>query len=95
MKQQSHQSGLYVVATPIGCLADWSYRAIEVLKLELIPFSQKIHGTLELLLDHYHIDTPLKSFHCFNERHKSSQYVEQLLAGQSLALIEYRDPISE
>ncbi len=86
MKQQSIQSCLYVVATPIGCLADWSYRAIEVLKqVNLVLAEDTRHS--RILLDHYHIDCPLKSLHRFNEQNQAGYYIDQLLAGDSLALI--------
>ena len=77
---------LYVVATPIGNLADFSFRAVEVLKqVDLIAAEDTRH--VKMLLQHYGIHKPLSSLHQHNEDQASSGLVEKMLAGQSIALV--------
>ena len=77
---------LYVVATPIGNLADFSFRAIEVLKqVDLIAAEDTRHA--RLLLQHYGINKPLISLHQHNEDKASQGLVERMLAGESIALV--------
>jgi 16S rRNA (cytidine1402-2'-O)-methyltransferase len=77
---------LYVVATPIGNLADFSFRAIEVLKqVELIAAEDTRHA--RLLLQHYGINKPLISLHQHNEDKASQGLVDRMLAGESIALV--------
>ncbi|MCK5189590.1 MAG: 16S rRNA (cytidine(1402)-2'-O)-methyltransferase, partial [Methylococcales bacterium] len=57
---------LYVVATPIGNLADFSYRAVEILKkVDLIAAEDTRH--VKMLLQHYAINNKLVSLHQHNE----------------------------
>jgi 16S rRNA (cytidine1402-2'-O)-methyltransferase len=77
---------LYVVATPIGNLADFSFRAIEVLKqVDLIAAEDTRH--VIMLLQHYGINKPLISLHQHNEEHASHGLVERIQQGQSIALV--------
>ena len=77
---------LYVVATPIGNLADISQRALDVLKqVDLIAAEDTRHSAR--LMDTYAIKTPLKAYHDHNEEYQSGVLVEQLLAGKDIALI--------
>ena len=77
---------LYVVATPIGNLADISQRALDVLKqVDLIAAEDTRHSAR--LMDTYAIKTPLKAYHDHNEEYQSGVLVEQLLAGKNIALI--------
>ena len=77
---------LYVVATPIGNLADFSFRAIEVLKqVDLIAAEDTRHA--RLLLQHYGINKPLISLHQHNEDKASQGLVDRMLAGESIALV--------
>ena len=77
---------LYVVATPIGNLADISYRAVEVLKqVDLIAAEDTRH--VKMLLQHYGITNKLVSLHQHNEDKASSVLLEKLRAGQSIALV--------
>ncbi|NIW97463.1 MAG: 16S rRNA (cytidine(1402)-2'-O)-methyltransferase, partial [Phycisphaerae bacterium] len=58
---------LYVVATPIGNLADISQRALHILHgVSYIAAEDTRHS--RSLLVHYGIDTPLVSLHEHNER---------------------------
>lgn len=77
---------LYVVATPIGNLADFSFRAIEVLKqVDLIAAEDTRH--VKMLLQHYGINKPLISLHQHNEDKASQGLVDKIKAGQSIALV--------
>jgi len=77
---------LYVVATPIGNLADITYRAVDILKqCDYILCEDTRYS--QLLLKHYDIHKPLKSFHKFSERAKQAEILEDLAKGISIALI--------
>lgn len=77
---------LYVVATPIGNLADISFRAVEVLKqVDLIAAEDTRH--VKMLLQHYGITNKLVSLHQHNEDKASSVLLEKLREGQSIALV--------
>lgn len=77
---------LYVVATPIGNLADFSYRAIEVLRqVDLIAAEDTRH--VKMLLQHYGIVNKLISLHQHNEEKAAPELVEKLKQGLSIALV--------
>lgn len=83
----SDQPGvLYVVATPIGNLEDISRRALRILaEADLIAAEDTRHS--RRLLQHYGIDTPLQSYHDFNEEKTAERLLENLRAGRNVALI--------
>lgn len=83
----SSQCGkLYVVATPIGNLADMSFRAVETLKqVDLIAAEDTRH--VKMLLQHYGIVNKLVSLHQHNEDKASSVMLEKLQSGLSIALV--------
>jgi len=77
---------LYLVATPIGNLADFSMRAIETLKkCDLIACEDTRHS--KVLLTHYGIDRPLVSYFDFSEKQKTPYLIEKLKSGANVALI--------
>lgn len=77
---------LFVVATPIGNLADIGQRAVEVLRsVDAILAEDTRHS--RPLLQHIGVERPLVSLHQFNERGMTGRLVQRLLAGESLALI--------
>lgn len=77
---------LYIVATPIGNLADITQRAIETLKsVDLIAAEDTRHS--RKLLASLGINAKLVALHDHNERTKSQGLVEQMQQGQSIALI--------
>ncbi len=77
---------LYVVATPIGNLADWSPRAREVLtSADLIAAEDTRHT--RRLLNHFNITTAQQSLHEHNEQQLVPQLLAKLQAGQSIALV--------
>ena len=77
---------LIVVPTPIGNLEDMTYRAVKVLKDAELILAEDTR-TSRKLLDHYGIETSLKSHHQHNEHHQIEALVDRLLSGARLALI--------
>ena len=77
---------LYLVATPIGNLGDISLRALEVLRSVDLIASEDTRKTT-ILLHHYDIHKPQKSYHAFNEKKAVPQLIEQLLDGKSIAVV--------
>jgi 16S rRNA (cytidine1402-2'-O)-methyltransferase len=77
---------LYLVATPIGNLGDISLRALEVLRSVDLIASEDTRKT-SILLGHYDIHKPQKSYHAFNEKKVVPKLVELLLEGQSIAVV--------
>lgn len=79
-------STLFLVATPIGNLDDFSPRAVEVLK-DVACIACEDTRTSGLLLSRYQIDTPTFSFHQHNEHRKVEHLLNLLDANQEVALI--------
>ncbi|MDR8390357.1 16S rRNA (cytidine(1402)-2'-O)-methyltransferase [Aliifodinibius sp. S!AR15-10] len=77
---------LYIVATPIGNLDDFSPRAVEVLKSVSYIACEDTRSS-GILLKEYGIDTPTFSFHQHNEHQKVDYLVQLLDANQPVALI--------
>lgn len=77
---------LYLIATPIGNLSDITFRAIETLKAcDYILCEDTRHSLI--LLNHYEIRKPLKSYHKFSESSQAQEIIEDLLNGKNIALI--------
>lgn len=77
---------LYVVATPMGNLKDFTFRAVEVLQqVDKIAAEDTRHSAP--LLKHFGINKPVLSMHEFNERERLSIVIDYLEAGESVALI--------
>jgi 16S rRNA (cytidine1402-2'-O)-methyltransferase len=76
---------LYVVATPIGNLADVTLRALEILKKVDAVAAEDTRVT-QRLLAHHGIRKRLIAVHEHNERRAAGQVLSLLGAGQSLAL---------
>ena len=77
---------LFVVATPIGNLSDITHRAVEVLRMvDLIAAEDTRHSGM--LLATLGISRRMIALHQHNEQSASSVVIEQLLAGQQVALI--------
>ena len=80
------ENALYLVATPIGNLADFTYRAVHILSsVDLIAAEDT--RTSSVLLRHYSINTPIKSYHSHNIPSETPRLVEKLKKGKSIALI--------
>ncbi|MEB6243928.1 16S rRNA (cytidine(1402)-2'-O)-methyltransferase [Staphylococcus gallinarum] len=77
---------LYLVGTPIGNLADITYRAVDTLKnVDLIACEDT--RVTKKLCAHYDIQTPLKSYHDHNKEQQTAYLIEQLQQGLSIALV--------
>lgn len=77
---------LYMVATPIGNLADMTFRAVETLKaVDLIVCEDTRHS--RRLLDHYGISKPLRSGHGHNEAQSALAIVQALEEGKEVAYV--------
>lgn len=78
---------LYIVPTPVGNLADMTYRAVEVLRSVDLILAEDTR-TSSILLQHYGIEGRVLSHHKFNEHQTSAQIKKQILEdGLSVALI--------
>jgi len=77
---------LYLVATPIGNLADLSERALKVLAEVDFVAAEDTRNT-GLLLSRFGISKPLVSYFEHNKRERGSVIAERLLGGESCALV--------
>jgi len=77
---------LFVVATPIGNLGDITLRAIEVLKSADVVAAEDTRRS-GMLLKHLGIKKPFISYHEHNEAARTTELVERLTRGESIALI--------
>lgn len=68
---------LVVVPTPIGNLEDMTFRAIKALKQADLILAEDTRTT-KFLLNHFEIDTPLRSYHMHNEHKIVNNMVEQI-----------------
>lgn len=84
-------STLYVVATPIGNLADASFRCIDTLKAVHIVYAEDTRRS-RVFLDHYGIQKPLRSLHEHNERAKAQDVVNALAEGDVALLTDAGTP---
>lgn len=77
---------LYLCATPIGNLDDITLRVLNTLKeVDLIAAEDTRHSIK--LLNHFHIKTPMTSYHEFNKVEKAGYLVEKMRDGMNVALI--------
>jgi len=83
---KSLQPGLYVTATPIGNLADITYRAVNVLKSADLILCEDTRVSAKLLA-HYEISTNCIAYHDHNAARVRPQVVEKLKSGAAIALI--------
>lgn len=77
---------LYLISTPIGHLADITLRALEVMKTcDYLLCEDTRHSSI--LLQHYNIRKPLKSYHQYNEAAQSASILEDLEKGKIIGLL--------
>lgn len=89
MRQQTfinNKPTLYLVATPIGNLSEFTPRAIEILKSVALIACEDTR-TSKILLNHFSIDTKVASYHKFNERESVDSFIACLKEGKDIALI--------
>ena len=77
---------LYLVATPIGNLGDFSPRAVETLRQADFIAAEDTRVSVKLL-NHFDIKKPLVSYHEHNRAAAGQAIVERLLAGEVCALV--------
>ena len=77
---------LFLVPTPVGNLGDMTYRGVEVLRSVDLILAEDTR-TSRVLLQHYAVDTPLQSYHIFNEHQTVASLVERLKGGTTIAVI--------
>ncbi len=84
---------LYIVATPIGNLADMTFRAVEILKTVSYILCEDTRTTGSLL-KHYEIpnkneagQSKLMSFHAHSKLTKVNQIIELIEQGNNIALV--------
>lgn len=80
------QTGLYIVGTPIGNLADMSPRAIDILKnVDLVAAEDtRVFGKIAT---HFDIKTPRVSCHEHNEREVIDGLIEKIRGGAAIAVV--------
>lgn len=85
-RQTWHKGALYVVATPIGNIADISIRALYALQLaDAIACEDTRHS--KPLLAQYGISKHLIAVHDYNEAGAAFGLIERMKAGERIALI--------
>ncbi|MFZ6656253.1 16S rRNA (cytidine(1402)-2'-O)-methyltransferase [Undibacterium sp. TJN19] len=85
--RQNYPAGtLYVVATPIGNVADISLRALHLLSLADAIACEDTRNTAQLL-SRYGISKPLIAAHQHNEREVAEKILSRLQAGERIALV--------
>ena len=77
---------LYLVATPIGNLGDFSPRAAETLQQADFIAAEDTRVSVKLL-NHFDIKKPLVSYHEHNRAAAGAAIVQRLLAGEVCALV--------
>ncbi len=77
---------LYLVPTPIGNLKDMTFRAVEVLKESDVVLAEDTRNS-GILLKHYEIETPMRSYHMHNEHQATEDIIRQLKDGQTISII--------
>ena len=77
---------LYLCATPIGNLGDMTPRVVETLRAVDVIAAEDTRNSIKLL-NHFEIHTPMTSYHEYNKVEKARKLMEQLAAGQNIALI--------
>lgn len=80
------QATLYVVATPIGNLADMVPRAIEVLQSVAVIAAEDTRHSARLL-SHFGIKTPAVAYHEHSDQKQTEAFLLRLQRGESIALI--------
>lgn len=77
---------LFIVSTPIGNLADLTYRAVKILE-DVDCICAEDTRISQILLSHYGISKRIMSYHDHNENRVTPHLVERLKNGDDIALI--------
>lgn len=84
--QHRPKPALTLVPTPIGNLADITYRAVDILRSADTVLAEDTRTT-SVLFRHYGIETKLQSFHIFNEHRALSKLITRMKDGECFALV--------
>jgi 16S rRNA (cytidine1402-2'-O)-methyltransferase len=82
----SNKGKLFVVATPIGNLQDFTFRAVETLNSVHCIFAEDTR-TSKKLINHYDIDTKLYSYHDHSSEKEIARLLDILKDQKDVALI--------
>lgn len=77
---------LFLCATPIGNLGDITSRVLDTLQEVDMIAAEDTRNSLKLL-NHFHIRTPLTSYHEYNKVEKAEQILCWLREGKNIALV--------
>jgi len=77
---------LYIIPTPIGNLADFTFRAVSVLQSVDLILAEDTR-TSSVLLNHYLIHKPISPYHQHNEHKIVAHLADQMAAGKTVALL--------
>lgn len=77
---------LYLIPSPIGNLADITFRAVEILKSVDLILAEDTR-TSSILLNHYQVQKPITPYHQHNEHKILTHLTEQLAGGKTMALL--------
>lgn len=83
---KTEQAKIYLVATPIGNLKDFTFRSAEILKSVDLIFCEDTR-TSKVLLEKYDIKTSTQSLHKFNETERWKMMVNLIEANKTMAII--------
>jgi 16S rRNA (cytidine1402-2'-O)-methyltransferase len=84
--EQIEPGALYLVSTPIGNLADITFRAVHILKHVDLIAAEDTRKT-SILLRHYEITTKTTSFHSYNQDRQTPPLLKMLTNGKALAIV--------
>ena len=85
-KQQTINSGLYLVSTPIGNMQDITFRALNILKKSNIILCEDTRRSAKLL-SFFQMKNKLLSYHKFNEKKISSKAIDLIKNDKIVSLI--------
>src|SRR5690625_1726248 len=77
---------LFLFPTTICNLSDMTYRAVETLKSSDLILAEDTRNS-GILLKHFEISAPMRSYPAHNEHNVTDESVEQLKQGKTYALI--------
>lgn len=89
IKQQTYTNNkptLYLVATPIGNLEEMTFRSINILKSVKIIACEDTRNT-KILVNHFNIETPLISYHKYNEKEMCNKLITIMKNEGDIALV--------
>lgn len=85
-RQPGAAGRLYVVATPIGNMADITLRAVRVMG-EVDVVAAEDTRTARKLLTHHGVRTQLVSYHAHNEQQRTPELLARMQSGDSVAIV--------